>query len=441
MKKALFVLLVLLISLPMVFAGGGGQQASGSSSSKPVSLSVWSGYPEQEALFKHAAEEYAKTHPNVTVNVLTNPLREYEQKLSASIPSDTAADILDISTYAGRKFIEANLMPTLSDKINSFVAAPGRYSDLTKQVLQWNSKTYGVPFFQGRTVLFYNTDMFAAAGLTAPPKTMTELADYAKKLTVTDAQGNMTRSGHSLRISGQGSGIAEKFWYILYPMGGTIIEESATQPGKYHAGYNNDAGRRALKYYIDSLYVDKTNSFNLKQDAEGFELGQTAMFLRESWVVGDIAQNAPNLHYDTAFVPSDTRWGRIVNQQNLYVTRSCKNPDVAWDFIMCIVNDDNQRWMLDNVGWIPSRQDVDYSAIFAKKPQLKPFIDMPQGYNEFAYTPIACFDELLTKFADRLAAAYLDSTLANNPAGIAKLISDCADETNSVLQKAGVYAE
>jgi multiple sugar transport system substrate-binding protein len=375
------------------------------------------------------------------VEVLTNPLREYEQKLSASIPSDTAADILDVSNYAMRKFVEANLIPPLAGNVLNFVNTSGRYSNFTREVLNWNNNAYGVPFFQGRTVLYWNTEMFRAAGLTRAPQTYAEMAEYASKLTVRDAQGNITRSGHSLRISGQGSGIAEKFWFVLYPMGGTIIEESATQKGKYHAGYNNDAGRRALKYYIDSLYVDKTNSFTVKQDAEAFQLEQTAMFMRESWVVGDIAQKTPNLKYDTAFVPRDVRWGRIANHQNLYVTRSCKNPDVAWDFVLFMVSDDMQRWMFDNVGWLPSRQDVDYSAILTKTPQLKAFIDVPQGYSEYGYIPIGAFDEILTKFAERLAAAYLDAGLANNPAGIAKVMSDSAEETNTILRRAGLFAE
>jgi len=442
MKKFLLVLLVLFIALPMVFAGGGGQAAgSGAGADKPITLSVWSGYPEQEPFIRHAGAEYAKLHPNVKVEVLTNPLREYEQKLSASIPSDTAADILDVSNYAMRKFVEANFIPDLPANVNSFVTASGRYSKFTSEVLNWNGKNYGVPFFQGRTVLYWNTEMFKAAGLTAAPKTYAEMADFAKKLVVKDAQGNITRSGHSLRIAGQGSGLAEKFWFVLYPMGGSIIEESKTQKGKYHAGYNNDGGRNALKYYIDALYVDKWDSFTVKHDAEAFELEQTAMFFRESWVVGDIAQKTPNLKYDTAFVPSDVRWGRIANHQNLYVTRSCKNPSVAWDFVLFMVNDDMQRWMFDNVGWLPSRADVDYSQILSKTPQLKSFIEVPQGYTEYGYTPIGEFDEILTKFAERLAAAYLDANLANNPAGIAKVMADSAEETNTILRRAGLYAD
>lgn len=430
MKKILGMAFVLLLAANMaLFAAD-----------KPITLSLWSGYPEMEALFKHAAEGYKKLHPNVSIEILTHPLREYEQKLSATIPSNTAADILDVSGYALQKFVEAGFIPKTPPELVSFINKAGRYTDFTKKSITYKNTVYGVPFFQGKTALYWNTEMFKAAGLTRAPKTYDEMYEYAKKLAVYDKSGNLIRSGHSLRLSGQGSGIAEKWWFVLFPMGGSILEPGKEE-GKYHAGYNNAAGRKALAYYLNALYKDKWDSLKIKHDAEAFELEQTAMFLRESWVIGDIAAKAPNLRYDTAPVPTDVRGGRITNLQNLYVTKSCKNPQEAWDFVQFLVSDANQQWMLDNVGWLPSRQDVDFSAILAKKPQLKGFVEMPAGYQEYGYVPIAAFDELLTKLAERLAMAYLDSSLAGNDAAIAKLIADAAEETNAILKKAKLYGE
>jgi len=429
----LFLLIALVAGF--AFAGGAQEQKGGT-----VNLSIWSGYPEMEPFYKHAAEEYKKLHPNVEVTVLAQPLREFEQKLSATIPSDTAADIIEISMYANQKFIEAGLIPELPQNVKDYFMVPGRFSDFAKNNNTYKGKLYGLPIFQGRTALYWNKAMFREAGLKEAPKTFAEMAEYAKKLVKTDASGNMTRSGHSLRLSGQGSGVAEKFWFVLYPMGGTILEEGK-EKGKYHAGYNNEAGRKALKYYIDALYVDKWDSHMIKHDTEAFELGLTAMFFRESWVIGDIAAKAPTLEYDTAPVPRDVRWGRITNPVNLYVTRTCKNPDVAWDFAMFMNEPENLVWLLDNVGWLPVRQDVDLSAVYSKKPQFKAFTMNDPKYEEFGYTVMASFDEVMTKFAERLVAAYLDKSLANNPSGIDKVISDAANETNEILKKAKLYSE
>jgi multiple sugar transport system substrate-binding protein len=436
MKKLMLVLFVCLISVTTAFAGGTQSQSGGA-----ITLTLWSGYPEMEPFYKQAAEEYAKTHPNVKVEILSNPVREYEQKLSSALPSDTAADILEGSNYNMKKFVAANLLPPLPENVGNFIREPGRYSEFTTTINAWNGKLYGVPFFTGQTALYWNKAMFKEAGLTRAPQNYTEMAEYAKKLSKYDNRGNLIRSGHSLRLSGQGAGIGEKFWFVLYPMGGTILEESKSQPGKYHAGYNNDAGRRALKYYIDAVHVDKWDSFTVKHDAEAFELEQTAMFFRESWVVGDIAQKIPELDYDTAYVPSDARWGRISNPGCLYVSRSSKNAELAWDFVLFLVNEDNQRWMFDKIGWLPCRQDVDYSEIFTKQPQMHAFIDSPAGYQQYGYVPIIEFEEVLAKFSERLATAFLDASLAGNNAGMAKVMSDAAEETNTILRRANLYAD
>ena len=435
MRKVLAIATVILLSVTMSLVAGGVQEGS-----EAVELSVWSGYPEMEAFYRHVADEFVKTHPNVTVDVVTHPLREFEQKLSATIPSDTAADIIDISVYANRKFIEAGFIPENPANVQEYLNTPGRYSSFAVSSNTYQGKTYGLPNFQGRTALFWNKDMFAEADLSGPPETFDQMFEYATKLAEFDDSGNLVRSGHSLRLSGQGSGVAEKFWFVLYPMGGTILEEGSEE-GKYHAGYDNEAGFNALKYYIDALYTAGWDSHKIKHDAEAFELEQTAMFFRESWVIGDAAKKAPDLNYDTAVVPSAERWGRITNIQNLYVTRAAENADLAWEYILLCATEANQLWVLDNIGWLPARQDIDFKASIAKNPQIKAFLDSPDGYGEFGYIPIACFDEISTKFAEKLVAAFLDEGLANNEAGIRKVLSASAKETNDILKKAGLYSE
>lgn len=431
-KKVLVILLVIVVSMMFVFANG-------EKEAKAEKLSVWTGYPEMEPFYQYVADQFKESHPNVEITLVSHPLREFEQKLSATIPSDTVGDVIEISTYAIKKFVDAGMIPENPQNIVDFMTTPGRYTDFVLANEHYGDSYYGLPQFLGRTALYYNVDMFKEAGIDNPPTTFDQMYEDAKKLAKYDGN-KLTISGHSLRLSGSGSGLGEKFWFVLYPMGGTIIEEGK-EAGKYHAGYNNEAGFNAVRYYLDAVHKDKWDSPEIKHDAEAFELEKTAMFFRESWVIGDIAQKAPNLNYATAFVPKAERWGRITNVENLYVTKACKNPDLAWEFILLCNSPENQKWMLDNIGWLPARTDVDFSENIAKTPQLKAFIDSPDGYEEFGYIPIACFDELLTKFAERLSAAYLNSKLATDDDALWKWLKESAAETNDVLAKAGLYSE
>ena len=64
-----------------------------------------------------------------------------------------------------------------------------------------------------------------------------------------------TVSGWSMRLSGGGAGIAEKFWINLFQNGGNLIEE---QPdGKWVTTYASEAGRKALRQYVDNVHADK----------------------------------------------------------------------------------------------------------------------------------------------------------------------------------------
>jgi hypothetical protein len=66
--------------------------------------------------------------------------------------------------------------------------------------------------------------------------------------------GNSTETGEvrlSLRLSGQGSGKGEKFRYIFEAMGGSAIEW--TLSGKWHNGYDNQAGCDAPTFYVDAV--------------------------------------------------------------------------------------------------------------------------------------------------------------------------------------------
>jgi multiple sugar transport system substrate-binding protein len=304
-------------------------------------------------------------------------------------------------------------------------------------------KRYGIPFFEGRPAIFYNKDCLKEAGLAEPaadkPMAWPTFIDYAQKMTKRDAAGKVTRSGLSLRLSGAGSGIAEKFWIIGMPHGLEALSQN--KEGRWKAAYNTEAGQKTLQMYIDMLYKWKTDSHDIKHDAEAFQLGIGCMFQRETWVIGDNAKKAPKLSYGTMPLPKDTDWKYLRNSFSLYVTRNTKNPRLAWEFALFMVQPEYQKFMLDRVGWLPSRRDVEYSEIFAKQPAFKAFLVADPTYKSTGTPRIGVFDEIWTKLAERLTMMYLDKNLLDNPAGVKKALDDAATETNNILKREKLYGD
>lgn len=404
-----------------------------------VRLSVWTGYPEIEPFYKKAAEEYAKTHPGFQLETLSSQLREMEQKLTASIPTDTGPDLFDIGRNITISFADAGLLPPNPSKVMSLVKSKS-FHPVVVEYNTWKGQVYGIPFLEGsKPALFYNTKMFTEAGLDPkkPPTTFDELMAAARKLAKKDSAGTLSRAGISLRLSGQGAGVAEKWWYVLHAMGGDIIVK--TKSGKWHSGYDNDAGRNALKFYLDAVYKYQVDDTKLPHDAAAFASEQAAMLMREAWVIGELKAKGPNVQYGTVAVPRAKRFGGMTQPWSLYVTKSTKNPDVAWDFAQFLVSPAMAVALVQMTGWTSMRQDVDWSPVLKETPQYKPFLVWDKGRDLYAEPAIPVWDELETKLADRLVSAFGNKSLADNPTGIAKAIKDMATQSDDLLKKADVY--
>lgn len=414
--------------------------APAAQSAKSGSISVWTGYPELEPFYKSVAEDFNKTYPKMSVEVLSSTLREMEQKLSTAVSTGQGPDVFDIGPNIIIKFIEGGLADPVPAEIDQYIKS-GIYTDFVLGYLTYGGKLYGIPLLDGgRDALFYNKAMFRDAGLdpNKPPTTFDEMMEYAKKLVKYDGNDNITRSGMSLRLSGQGSGIAEKFWFILHNMGGEPVVQ--TKDGKlWHNGYDNDAGRKALQYYVDAVYTFHVDDQKVKHDAEALETESTAMLIRESWVIGEAAQKNPKLDYGASPMPRDVKWDTMAQPWGIYVNKTAQDQAVAWDFAKAATSKDAGLRQTKVSGWISPRRDVDWAALTKEIPQYEVFVNPPKELGFYAYPQFGAFDEILTKMADRLTTAYLDSSLKGNPDGVAKTLKDMAGETDSLLKQANLY--
>ena len=300
---------------------------AGISAAQAQKLTVWSGYPEMEPFYRHVADGMKAKFPKLEVSVEAIPLREHEKRVALALASGgNNALVIELNASSAARYANNDLLPKAPANVTAFVNNPANFSDFFRDRASLGGVVYGVPLFRGQVSLFYNLDMFKAAGLTKPPATMDEYNAYAEKLTQRDASGKATVSGWSLRLSGGGQGVAEKFWINLFQYGGNILTQTAD--GKWKSTLANEAGRKALKQYLVNIHKTKTVSPEMPADAEAFERGQTAMFIRESWVIGDIAKKAPNLNYATAPLPR----GSMSVPVNLYVSAKGAEAEAAWAF-------------------------------------------------------------------------------------------------------------
>lgn len=441
-------LAIVSMSIIVVGACGPGATPSGSaaggsaaapSSDVPVTISIWDGYPEMDAVWKEAEAAYQATHPNFKLTIFsTADLRGFEQKLTTALPSKTAGDIVFADNPFMAQFIDQDLMAPVPADLQAFING-GAFNKVVIDYTTYNGKIWSVPNRSSTKALYYNTDMFTAAGITEPPRTMDEMLAYAAQLVQRDASGNVVRSGISLRWSGQGSGVAQKFevWQIQY--GGSLLTQTSPgSPGKWKAGYNTESGLKALELYVNAL-KDKIDDPRIASDTKAFESGGTAMYSREPNVVADIAKNAPTLvgHYGSVRHPV----GSLFGITSLFVPAASPHQDAAWDFIKFLSEPEQQLTIPDIAGWLPARIDIDTTDFLAKNPGYAGFLNQPADFKLYVTPVLPEFDEISTKLSTHLVSAFTDTSLADNPAKMMDLLNQWADETNAILTQNGHFGE
>ena len=90
-----------------------------------------------------------------------------------------AGDVPDLfQSWGGgglREQVEAGLVQDITDAASGFDRQPRRRR--RSALYQVDGKQYGVPFNAGMVGFWYNKDLFAQAGIDAPPATWDELLD------------------------------------------------------------------------------------------------------------------------------------------------------------------------------------------------------------------------------------------------------------------------
>ncbi len=139
---------------------------------------------EHKALWQGMADEYMAAHPNVNIEITVLENEAFKTKLTTVMQSGEPPDIFQ--SWGGgvmNEYAKAGLLKDISADLD---ADGGAWRDTFASgalgVYSYLGKNYGVPWDMGMIGFWYNKDLFAQAGITAPPTTWTEFLDDVKAL-------------------------------------------------------------------------------------------------------------------------------------------------------------------------------------------------------------------------------------------------------------------
>ena len=219
-------------------------------------------------------------------------------------------------------------------------------SDFEKNVLAYYSvggKLYGMPWNTSAPMLYYNKDLFKAAGLdpNKPPRTYAEVLDAAKKLAKKDASGKVTVAGYGISIYGW------IFEQLNAAAGGLYLNnDNGRTTRATAAAFNGPEGVGAVQFWKDGVDAGAYQVFGRHPagtDAvvAAFNNQQVAMFVESTARLrGQINASVGKFELGTAYIPRPNedafkKSGVIIGGASVYIMkdRSDAEKNCAWEFV------------------------------------------------------------------------------------------------------------
>lgn len=152
------------ILLPLAFGGVAWAQDAVN-----LRMTTWSANEAHMALFNGIAEEFKKTHPNVTVTFEPLPFDNYTTTLTTQIAGGNAPDLAWIFETSAIDFVSSGALVPLTERFNAVEGY--NLADVTESATAlWrrDGELYAYPFSTSPFAMFANTDLITAAGAKTP---------------------------------------------------------------------------------------------------------------------------------------------------------------------------------------------------------------------------------------------------------------------------------
>ncbi|NUR24866.1 MAG: sugar ABC transporter substrate-binding protein [Catenulispora sp.] len=364
--------------------GNGGQAKSGP-------IKIWYSNNAQEVTWgKATVAAWNKAHPDQQVTGEEIPAgTSSEEVITAAIAAGNAPCLVfNGSPSAVSGWVRQGGLVPLNDfadgasyveqRSGAMVAAQYKSSD---------GKYYQLPWKSNPVMIFYNKDMFKAAGLDPDHPALSTYSDF-----LATAQKLTTAGGAQYAIAPAPTNEFFQNWFDFYPLyiaesGGKALVEN----GK--ATFDDPAGRAAADFW-SQIYA-KGLAPKEKYNGDAFADKKSAMAIVGPWA---ISVYGSKVNWGAVPVPTSTGMAAdqihtFADSKTVSVFSACKNRQTAWDFLKFATDRDDDGALLTTTGQMPLRVDLPtvYESYFTAHPEYTLFaqqaartVDVPNVVNGVA---------------------------------------------------------
>lgn len=283
-------------------------------------------------------DSFQKTNPEAKVKVTVLPYEEMWQKIAARMAAGQPPDVMFGDFSLVRNALEGQLLDMTpyfnADTVLSDASLFTTNLQDPVQAKYGTSKLVALVMGTWVPILYYNKDMFDAAGVAYPTDDWTwdDARGAAKKLTKDD------RSQFGVQFGTTFDNVGWMWW-------GQKPADFWTTPQAFPetSNFNNDTGLNVMRMYYDLTHVDKSaptpdEASGYSQYAGPFGAGKSAMFTGGDWDAGWSFRELP-FKWGMALTPKmrkDYRPALNTMVATNTIAAATKYPDMAWNFVRFI---------------------------------------------------------------------------------------------------------
>jgi multiple sugar transport system substrate-binding protein/sorbitol/mannitol transport system substrate-binding protein len=370
----LFGLTILLMGARELEARGGSQQQGGGT----VNLAIQS-HTALQALANYYAEFEQQTGIKVVPD--ESPQDQLSQKILLDLSSGTGAyDIVGIHYIWLAGWAEPGWLQPIDDYIAKEKAnntAVFDYNDFVlPEMFAYKGKQYGLPFYGESQMLYYNKEIFAAAGLPdRGPETWDEVIEFCKAV-----KERTDKAGFAMRGIADNRAILNTWHIFAFSNGWTGWLDSNGRPQ-----FDRPEAVEAARYYADLLNTygpAGIASYNWPDVQTLMQQGLVAMII-------DATNFGPRLEAPSmstiggkvgyGLVPKSPKGLRKpgITAYGLYIPKASKNHDAAWTFMNWSLSKDLQlKTALNGVRDDVTRNSVMANPDYIRRYAVSNYLDM-----------------------------------------------------------------
>lgn len=378
--KAILSGLFCMLALLVLAGCGNSTSNSGSANDKVVEIEYWHVASDSFGgqTVRELVADFNKTHPNIKVTEKFNPdmYKGLTQNLQAALASGQTPDVVQMGwnflNYAHENFETENI-----DKIFADAGDPNFIKDtfepnIARLAQTDNGDQVGVPYSLSLPVLYYNPDIFKAAGLdpNKPPKTWEEVAEYAKQ--IKEKTGNPAFFMQEYADTWTNQALVES-------NGGTMLTH---KDGKWQAGFDTPEAAHAYQVIADMV---KNGTGLHATNEEGFQSFTSGKLAMVATTIGKRANFEKSSNFKvmtTTFPAFGNKTVKVPAGGNflMILSKDKAKQKAAVEFVKYLESAENLTKWDTGTGYLPPRknmaQEGPYKKLIDENENIKKAMEM-----------------------------------------------------------------